>query len=466
MMKIWMKNFFYTTIIIIFISFISLSTLYFFMPKYYTAKLQREAKETAVSYATYFNNKPIDKIVSEVEKIEDLKYGFKLLNSQNRILAQSLFTMSIETIDKSTLESLQSSEDSESSIEQDQKKFMNQLITHKESFTAHDGKNYYLAAEIFSQPITDASVVLLELSPYIVLISIIIGLIIAFFYSKFSTKRITQVSEITRKMVHSDKPITINISGNDEISDLSQNINFLNNELKQTIHSLEVEIQKVASMEKSKQYFVQSAAHELKTPLSIMSGLIEGMLLNLGKYKDHDTYLKKCQELIEKQSELIQEITNVYHLSNTETVHLKPLAIGEIIEECIQPYLLVTEQSGKNFNLNLSDSTELGNKEDLNRLLSNVLNNAFSYSFDNSPIDIQYISGKITIENKCTPLTNDELNYVFEPFYRPDFSRSRNDGGTGLGLFFVKELAKKYHYSFEFKPSNNEDGMIFILYFN
>ena len=84
----------------------------------------------------------------------------------------------------------------------------------------------------------------------------------------------------------------------------------------------------------------------------------------------------------------------------------------------------------------------IGQPKGLEKILSNLLSNAVSYTKPGCKITVLLTARQIKIENECTPIPPDKLAHVFEPFYRPDFARDRKDGGNGLGLYIVDTLSK------------------------
>ncbi|WP_179203836.1 HAMP domain-containing sensor histidine kinase [Vagococcus fluvialis] len=457
-----MKNFFYTSVIIAIVSLVTLLTLYLWMPSYYENKLKSEATVKTEELIQSFEHNSLKEIKRKIETSIDFNYTYKLLDQQGKLMTESFPNTSTFFL----YDNQKNPEDLTNEFtEKDITSIFPGLITQKKIFKDKDGNYYTLITEIYSQPISDAKMILLDLAPYIIGIALTLGMIAALFYSKLSTKRIRSVSDTTRKMLDFDQDVVCQINGHDEISDLANDINALNDTLKQAIYSLEGEISKRKELEKNKAYFVQSAAHELKTPVAIMAGLVEGMRLNIGKYQDHKTYLHKCQELLEQQTSLIREITSAYEISeNMRKKHtLKKIQINEIIQALITPYELLTDQHKKRFLLNLSDIPILADQEDLTRILSNIISNAYRYSNDSSSISITYHEKIISVENKCPPLTSEVLSKIFEPFFRPDFSRNRNDGGSGLGLFFVKQLADFHDYQLRFESNKENNGMIFEI---
>ena len=95
------------------------------------------------------------------------------------------------------------------------------------------------------------------------------------------------------------------------------------------------------------------------------------------------------------------------------------------------------------------------------KVWSNLIGNAVQYTEQGGQITIAADKDKIWIENSCTPLTEEQLAYIYEPFYRVDDTRAAS-GGNGLGLYVVRELLKKEGFRYVFEPV--EDGMRFTIF--
>ena len=95
------------------------------------------------------------------------------------------------------------------------------------------------------------------------------------------------------------------------------------------------------------------------------------------------------------------------------------------------------------------------------KVWSNLIGNAVQYTEQGGQITIAADTDKIWIENSCTPLTEEQLAYIYEPFYRVDDTRAAS-GGNGLGLYVVRELLKKEGFRYVFEPV--EDGMRFTIF--
>ena len=134
-----------------------------------------------------------------------------------------------------------------------------------------------------------------------------------------------------------------NVESEDEIGILAYNINSLYENLLNTIISLEEEIKNVSESEKVKVDFLRSASHELKTPLMSMHIMIENMLYDIGKYKNHYVYLEKCKDIVNELSKMVQEILDTSRLNSIENKNEKLLDLSYIVENALDHYNIIAK---------------------------------------------------------------------------------------------------------------------------
>ena len=136
-----------------------------------------------------------------------------------------------------------------------------------------------------------------------------------YFLLTLISRPLIKINKVAKKMANLTLTIYIEINGEDEIGELSNSLNLMNKNLKESFDKLErmnsqltEEIEKERKLEKERREFIATISHELKSPITIINGQLEGMIYNIGKYKDRDKYLKESYGVIQKMSELVQEI--------------------------------------------------------------------------------------------------------------------------------------------------------------
>lgn len=482
-MKVQMKNFMFTSIIIIIIVTLSFVLLYVVMPEYYEQKKRNELTELVDNIGANLNGKSLDEIFEflngEMFKSETF---LELVDKDNQIIYPNMTNYSVVTAKDSSNKGilvvpnesdglLKSEKDATTSSKervarsQTYSVGINSSLQERKIIKDDKGDSYSINGTKSLQPIDESAEVLLNIYPWILLTSFFVGGVGAFFYSCYSSKRIRNISNTTKKMIGMDPTAVCVTKGGDEVSELAKDINYLYKFLFQIIAKLNIELEAKSDIERSKAEFLRIASHELKTPVTAMMGIIEGMQYNVGDFKDHDHYLAVCKEMLESQSQLIKDILYVSKIDMLEiSSGRETISIKELLKEEILPlFELMAKTKIVQIDYDLEDVMIIAVKEDLKRVLINLFSNAINYTKKNGKIQITLNSEYFSLSNQCQPLTEEELTKVFTAFYRPDYARSRKDGGTGLGLFIVAQLLERNYLSYDFKSTILNDGMIFKI---
>lgn len=204
------------------------------------------------------------------------------------------------------------------------------------------------------------------------------------------------------------------------------------------------------NFEKSQTAFFANASHELKTPLSVLSGFIETLQ---GPAKDDSVAREKFLKIMAQQtSHMTDLVQNLLALSRLELEEQKPLETidwPDLVKKVFQTLEVKAKENDKD--LKCIEEGEipacLGRSADFFRILQNLVDNAIKYGQRKSVITVtlkaQKNQLKILVHNKGKAISADELPLLFERFYR-SMSTSQKSG-TGLGLPIVKELVRRYN---------------------
>ena len=219
--------------------------------------------------------------------------------------------------------------------------------------------------------------------------------------------------------------------------------------------------------EQKKNDLIVYLAHDLKTPLTSIIGYLS--LLDEEKNlstKQKNKFIKIALDKSNKLEELINELFEITKY-NSETLTIKKeklnliLLINQVIDEF---YPILKEQ---NKEINFSTQKDIFIEADsikMARVFNNLIKNAINYSYENSPINIDIKEDKdliITISNKSKTLTPNELDKLFDKFYRVDYSRNTKLGGSGLGLAIAQEIIKLHSGEITVEDEN-EDTSFFV----
>ena len=267
------------------------------------------------------------------------------------------------------------------------------------------------------------------------------------------TKPVLEISRISEKMSDLQLNWTVDEQRTDELGTLGKSLNRLSYNLSVTLSDLqnankrlEADIEHEKKLEQARTNFFSAVSHELKTPITIMKGQLEGMLLGIGAYKDREKYLTRALEIANTLETMVQEILTISRLE-TAGADFKKDRLDCI--QIIKSYLNETEDliAGKDLQIHLDISLSLsisGNKMLMEKVFSNLIGNAIKYSPHGADIWISALSehgrAVFSVENMGEHIPADSIPKLFDAFYRVEQSRSRTTGGSGLGLYIVQEI--------------------------
>jgi Signal transduction histidine kinase len=267
------------------------------------------------------------------------------------------------------------------------------------------------------------------------------------------------------------------IKSNDEIGVLASSLNIMASrlqeameELKKANYQLIDDVEKIRTLEEQRKNFFAAVSHELKTPLTILKGQIENMILGYGDYQNHEKYLPKALKATEDIEYLVKEIINISKIENMDLQStLQDISLITLMNNMTQSVLPLAQDKNIQIHQNINTDMILSINLNLwNKALSNIIGNAIRYSpyGENVFISLQSCENKNTlvIENTGVFIPEDDLLHIFTPFYRVDKSRSKTTSGSGLGLYIVKTILDLHNMTYYIK--NTQKGVAFLIYLN
>lgn len=326
------------------------------------------------------------------------------------------------------------------------------VVIRNREMTTGDGAVLRVQISANIQPGQKALHTILTLIPLTSAIALLFSVLFAFLYSKKLTKPIQNMLQVTTGMKHLEPDAYFQVESEDEIGAFLSQINQVYQQLWQTISALEQEKLRISRMEQAKVDFLRSASHELKTPLAALRILQENMQLGIGKYKDHTRYLGESIQMVDALSDMVKEILDSSRIQGeVDRVEKDELHIADEVAQVLTEYEIMAKSRGLAFHVQVDDSLKLSmNRKFFRQVLSNLLSNAVRYTDQGGDIRIEGRKGELSVWNACTPLSEEQLSLIFEPFYRPDFSRAAYNGGSGLGLYLVGEILRANEIPFSF----------------
>jgi len=217
--------------------------------------------------------------------------------------------------------------------------------------------------------------------------------------------------------------------------------------------SQEKEMESLRSLEEYRRNFLGNISHELKTPIFNMQGYLY-TLLDGGLYDEKISmkYLRRASVNVQRLQTIVEDLEVISQLESGQlSLDLMPFSIRALAEECIDDHVMMAETL--NISLSLkpgaeSDFTVFADKENIRQVLNNLLANSIKYGSvaGQTKIGFYDMGDNILVEvaDNGIGIDKEDLKHVFDRFYRVDKSRSRDIGGSGLGLSIVKHIIEAH----------------------
>lgn len=251
------------------------------------------------------------------------------------------------------------------------------------------------------------------------------------------TKPLRKMSQITKEYATGDFSKRIEIKGNNELAELGNAMNSM--------------AQSLSALEYSRRSFVANVSHELKTPMTTIGGFIDGILDGTISPDEEEKYLKIVSNEVKRLARLVSSMLNLSKIEAGElSLNLKKVDISSLIFNTLLSFeQLINEKSIDITGLDSMDNLRINVDEGLiNQVIYNLIDNAVKFTPDSGYIDVRTEQNSsfttVTITNSGAGIPADEIERIFERFYKVDKSRGLDTKSTGLGLYIVKSIVEMH----------------------
>ena len=268
--------------------------------------------------------------------------------------------------------------------------------------------------------------------------SILVVILVSIYFARYLSKPIQQLKEAALDVANGNLDRELDISRNDEFGSLAKSLNQMAKKLKD-------DYEKQKTLNKKQNQFFADIAHEVRNPLHTISGALDMIQLKELDEKKKTQYLNTAQRQIERVVRLFQDIKSLQRYDmDTTFIHKTEFILEDMIDEVVNTYMPIANQKKLLLSFDYSQKNMVfGDKEKLEQVIDNLISNAIKYT-SNGKIQVSTLKNNhrviIEVEDSGIGIDEKHLNRLFDRFYRTDKARSRDKGGTGLGLAVVKGI--------------------------
>ena len=311
--------------------------------------------------------------------------------------------------------------------------------------------------------------------------TILIASIMVTIVSKKFTEPILELNSIAKKMSNLDFSQKYQVTNaKDEINNLGKSINIMSDKLERTIkqlrnsnNELERDIEEKSKIDEMRKTFISDVSHELKTPIALIQGYSEGFLENVNSDEEsRKFYAEVILDETNKMDKLVKQLLELMKLEyGKREFNNKEFNITELEKEVVRKTNVMIEE--KQVEIKFENSQEIEVFADdfyIEQVLTNYLTNAiknvkemYGEKYIKISNEIKKDESKVCIKvfNTGEKISEENLNKIWNRFYKADESRHREDGGTGIGLAFVKAIMGNYDN--KYGVHNLENGVEFYF---
>ncbi len=258
------------------------------------------------------------------------------------------------------------------------------------------------------------------------------------------------------------------------IDNMAKDINHMNeietyDELKPFIETIQSQHEDIIKNAKLRQEFTANVSHELKTPLTVISGYSE--LIENGMTGEEDT-IRFSKEIHRNSARLLTLINDILRLSELDSgeqnTPMEDVDLYELSDNCISMLQTYADKHDVTLDLKGPRITVYANRQMLEEMIYNLCDNGIRYNKPNGKVEVSIKENNenivFMVSDTGIGISKENINRIFERFYRVDKSRSKQTGGTGLGLAIVKHIAEQMNAQIQIDSELEKGTTITILF--
>ena len=438
--SLWLKIFLLLTTLLFAVSILLYGTIMAVMPASYKYALTSNYTEQVSRLIADLEHHDLDDATQKI-------YEFCINNNAGALLSGNQTSLSFGE-----------------GILDEQQREQNVFQTASASLALENG-TYTLQITMSARAVNQLTETFWRLLPIVGIAVLTISLIASYFVTRLLTKPILEISDISKRLTTLDMTWRCDTSRTDEVGTLALNLNTMAARLDSTLkelsaanEKLQADIEQERRQEKLRVDFFRAVSHELKTPITVLKGELEGMIYQVGEYKDRDAHLRQSLRTVNDMELLVKEILSASRMAGSDfSLTLSDVDLSQLVRECCRKWQGAAEDREQRFQAEIEDGrTCQGDMALLQKAVSNIIGNAVAHSPSQAEISVTLAGNILQVRNSGVSIDSANLEKIFEPFYRVDRSHNRNTGGSGLGLYIVKTILERHGFSFRMNSTDDE----------
>lgn len=296
---------------------------------------------------------------------------------------------------------------------------------------------------------------------------------LVWYFSKRLTEPIQELALLSDKMANLDFDAKYTSGGENEIGELGANFNKMSERLESTIselkranNSLQKDIEQKEKLERMRSDFLGNVSHELKTPIALIQGYAEG--LKEGVSDDPESREFYCDVIMDEAGKMNQMVRSLLTLNQLEfgdeDIQFERFDLRELIHGVLQSMEIIAQQKEARVNFIQEEPVYVWADElKVEQVVRNYVSNAFHHLDGDKVVEVKItVSGekaRVSVFNTGTPIPQEDVEHIWDKFYKVDKAHTREYGGNGIGLSIVKAVMESLHQKYGL--NNYDNGVEF-----
>ena len=299
---------------------------------------------------------------------------------------------------------------------------------------------------------------MLSLFLFVAALVVLAAIVLAMFLARHQAAPLREMSLAATKFAHGDFSSRVSTAGReDEIGELASAFNAMADSIEQS--------------ENMRREFIGNVSHELKTPMTSITGFAEGMLDGTIPAQKHPQYLEIVVSETKRLSRLVLRMLEVarFQAMDIRDLHNASFDLTEVIRRCLLSLESKICEKGLDISLDIPEQSLMvfGDSDSIMQVIYNLVDNATKFSYRNTTIvislDVRGTKAQVSVENTGREIDEAQLSLLFNRFHKSDKARSDDAEGVGLGLYIAKTIMNAHREDIYVRSDCGKTTFMFTL---